>query len=57
MSSAADTDSADGERAGKTILGSGLTLHMTTIVLGLIAVLAYAYFRGEDATQARTPWL
>ncbi|AZO49125.1 MAG: sugar ABC transporter permease [Mesorhizobium sp.] len=30
--------------AGKTILGSGLTLHMTTIVLGLIAVLAYAYF-------------
>ncbi|RVD14120.1 sugar ABC transporter permease, partial [Mesorhizobium sp. M4B.F.Ca.ET.017.02.2.1] len=26
------------------ILGSGLTLHMTTIVLGLIAVLAYAYF-------------
>ena len=30
--------------AGKTIVGSGLTLHMTTIVLGLIAVLAYAYF-------------
>jgi len=30
--------------AGKTIMGSGLTLHMTTIVLGLIAVLAYAYF-------------
>ncbi|WP_214471571.1 multiple monosaccharide ABC transporter permease [Mesorhizobium sp. dw_380] len=30
--------------AGKTIIGSGLTLHMTTIVLGLIAVLAYAYF-------------
>ncbi|TPL91053.1 multiple monosaccharide ABC transporter permease [Mesorhizobium sp. B2-3-12] len=30
--------------AGKTILGSGLTLHMTTVVLGLIAVLAYAYF-------------
>ncbi|MER9332028.1 sugar ABC transporter permease [Mesorhizobium sp. M0152] len=30
--------------AGKTILGSGLTLHMTTIVLGLVAVLAYAYF-------------
>ena len=30
--------------AGKTIVGSGLTLHMTTIVLDLIAVLAYAYF-------------
>jgi len=30
--------------AGKTIIGSGLTLHMTTVVLGLIAVLAYAYF-------------
>ncbi|MBZ9732166.1 sugar ABC transporter permease [Mesorhizobium sp. CA18] len=30
--------------AGKTIVGSGLTLHMTTVVLGLIAVLAYAYF-------------
>ncbi|MBN9549079.1 MAG: sugar ABC transporter permease [Alphaproteobacteria bacterium] len=30
--------------AGKTVFGSGLTLHMTTIVLGLVAVLAYAYF-------------
>jgi putative multiple sugar transport system permease protein len=30
--------------AGKTIIGSGLTLHMTTVVLGVIAVLAYAYF-------------
>jgi len=30
--------------AGKTIIGSGLTLHMTTVVLGLVAVLAYAYF-------------
>ncbi|TPI49086.1 sugar ABC transporter permease [Mesorhizobium sp. B2-9-1] len=30
--------------AGKTIVGSGLTLHMTTVVLGLVAVLAYAYF-------------
>ncbi|RWK04880.1 multiple monosaccharide ABC transporter permease [Mesorhizobium sp.] len=30
--------------AGKTMVGSGLTLHMTTIVLGLVAVLAYAYF-------------
>lgn len=30
--------------AGKTIIGSGLTLHMTTVVLGVVAVLAYAYF-------------
>jgi putative multiple sugar transport system permease protein len=30
--------------AGKTIMGSGLTLHMTTIVLGVLAVLAYAFF-------------
>ncbi|MDG4883574.1 multiple monosaccharide ABC transporter permease [Mesorhizobium sp. WSM4884] len=30
--------------AGKTIVGSGLTLHMTTVVLGMVAVLAYAYF-------------
>ncbi|TIQ35105.1 MAG: sugar ABC transporter permease [Mesorhizobium sp.] len=30
--------------AGKTIVGSGLTLHMTTVVLGVVAVLAYAYF-------------
>ncbi len=27
--------------AGKTIVGSGIVLHMTTVVLGLIAVLAY----------------
>ncbi|AZO09826.1 MULTISPECIES: multiple monosaccharide ABC transporter permease [unclassified Mesorhizobium] len=30
--------------AGKTIVGSGLTLHMTTVLLGVVAVLAYAYF-------------
>jgi putative multiple sugar transport system permease protein len=30
--------------AGKTIIGSGLTLHMTTILIGVVAVLAYAYF-------------
>jgi putative multiple sugar transport system permease protein len=30
--------------AGKTVVGSGLSLHMTTIVLGLIGVAAYAYF-------------
>jgi len=30
--------------AGKTIVGSGLTLHMTTLVIGIAGVLAYAYF-------------
>ena len=30
--------------AGKTIIGSGLTLHMTTIVIGIIAVLVYVVF-------------
>ena len=30
--------------AGKTIVGSGLTLHTTTVVLGIIGLLAYAYF-------------
>ena len=29
--------------AGKTIVGSGIVLHMTTVVLGIIAVLAFAY--------------
>lgn len=38
--------------AGKTIMGSGMTLHMTTIVLGLVAVLAYAYF-GLKARRTR----
>ncbi|BCP54612.1 ABC transporter permease [Kaistia sp. 32K] len=28
--------------AGKTVFGSGITLNMTTVVLGIIAVLAYA---------------
>lgn len=30
--------------AGKTIVGSGLTLHMTTVVIGLVGVAAYIYF-------------
>src|SRR6185436_6966510 len=30
--------------AGKTVVGSGLTLHMTTIVIGVVGVLAYVYF-------------
>jgi putative multiple sugar transport system permease protein len=30
--------------AGKTIVGSGLSLHMTTIVIGIIGVLAYVWF-------------
>lgn len=30
--------------AGKTVVGSGLSLHMTTMVIGIIAVVAYAYF-------------
>ncbi|RWO57556.1 multiple monosaccharide ABC transporter permease [Mesorhizobium sp.] len=38
--------------AGKTIVGSGLTLHMTTIVLGIVAVVAYAYF-GLRARRSR----
>ncbi|RUU99147.1 sugar ABC transporter permease, partial [Mesorhizobium sp. M6A.T.Cr.TU.017.01.1.1] len=38
--------------AGKTIVGSGLTLHMTTIVIGLVAVLAYAYL-GLRARRSR----
>ncbi|PDQ21511.1 ABC transporter permease [Mesorhizobium sanjuanii] len=38
--------------AGKTVFGSGLTLHMTTIVIGLAAVLAYAYF-GLRARRSR----
>ncbi|MBN9059012.1 MAG: sugar ABC transporter permease, partial [Rhizobiales bacterium] len=29
--------------AGKTIVGSGVVLHMTTVVLGIIGVLAFAY--------------
>ncbi|WP_256748869.1 multiple monosaccharide ABC transporter permease [Mesorhizobium sp. Mes31] len=38
--------------AGKTIIGSGLTLHMTTILIGVVAVLAYAYF-GLRARRTR----
>ena len=30
--------------AGKTIIGSGLVLHMTTLVIGLVGVLAYVWF-------------
>lgn len=30
--------------AGKTIVGSGITLHMTSVVLGLLVVAAYAWF-------------
>ena len=30
--------------AGKTIVGSGLSLHMTTLVIGVVGVLAYIYF-------------
>jgi putative multiple sugar transport system permease protein len=30
--------------AGKTIVGSGLSLHMTTVAIGIVGVLAYFYF-------------
>jgi putative multiple sugar transport system permease protein len=30
--------------AGKTIVGSGVVLHMTTVVIGLVGVAAYIYF-------------
>ena len=38
--------------AGKTIIGSGLTLHMTTIVIGIVAVLLYVVF-GLRARRTR----
>jgi putative multiple sugar transport system permease protein len=38
--------------AGKTVFGSGLELHMTSVVIGLIGVLAYAYF-GISARRTR----
>ena len=38
--------------AGKTIVGSGLSLHMTTIVIGIVGVLAYVYF-GLEARRTR----
>jgi putative multiple sugar transport system permease protein len=30
--------------AGKTVVGSGLVLHMTTVVIGIVGVVAYVYF-------------
>ena len=38
--------------AGKTIVGSGLSLHMTTLVIGIVGVLAYIYF-GLRARRTR----
>ena len=38
--------------AGKTILGSGIVLHMTTVALGVVAVLAFA-FSGLRARRTR----
>lgn len=38
--------------AGKTIIGSGLVLHMTTVVIGLVGVVAYIYF-GLKARRTR----
>jgi len=38
--------------AGKTIVGSGLSLHMTTIVIGVIGVIAYVFF-GLRARSSR----
>jgi putative multiple sugar transport system permease protein len=38
--------------AGKTIVGSGIVLHSTTVVIGLIGVLAYVYF-GLRARRTR----
>ncbi|WP_315918579.1 multiple monosaccharide ABC transporter permease [Mesorhizobium sp. SP-1A] len=38
--------------AGKTIVGSGIQLQMTSVVIGLIGVLAYAYF-GISARRTR----
>ena len=38
--------------AGKTVFGSGLSLHMTTIVIGIIGVLAYIFF-GLRARRTR----
>jgi putative multiple sugar transport system permease protein len=30
--------------AGKTVVGSGLTLHMTTLVIGIVGIVAYVWF-------------
>ena len=38
--------------AGKTILGSGMTLHMTTVVIGIVGVIAYVFF-GLRARKTR----
>jgi putative multiple sugar transport system permease protein len=38
--------------AGKTIVGSGVVLHMTTVVIGLIGIAAYVYF-GLKARRTR----
>jgi putative multiple sugar transport system permease protein len=38
--------------AGKTIVGSGIVLHSTTVVIGLIGVFAYVYF-GLRARRTR----
>jgi putative multiple sugar transport system permease protein len=38
--------------AGKTIVGSGLVLHMTTLVIGIIGVVAYVWF-GLSARRTR----
>ena len=38
--------------AGKTIVGSGLTLHMTTVVIGILGVVAYVFF-GLRARRTR----
>ena len=39
--------------AGKTIVGSGLTLHMTTLVIGVVGVAGLCLFRAEGAPHAR----
>jgi putative multiple sugar transport system permease protein len=38
--------------AGKTIVGSGVVLHMTTVVIGLVGAVAYIYF-GLKARRTR----
>jgi putative multiple sugar transport system permease protein len=38
--------------AGKTVVGSGVVLHMTTVVIGIIGIIAYIYF-GLKARRTR----
>src|SRR5690606_27973795 len=38
--------------AGKTVFGSGLSLHLTTVLVGVLGVLAYIYF-GLKARRTR----